>query len=126
MIFSFALTSQLSKKLDKPDPLLNNIKTVTRRTWSPGYASRVIKQYHEGKTVHDAWSMMPYARGAKRLGAIALVACPYLEKLEDMPNEDVVKEGDLWNSKEEFIKFVKLSPNDSVWVVRFEFKAVNN
>ncbi|KYC42031.1 hypothetical protein WA1_18685 [Scytonema hofmannii PCC 7110] len=121
MIFSFSLTNKLSEQLNKPNPLLTGAKTVTRRNWSEKHAQQIVCAYQKGNGTHQAWSNMPYVKGAYRMGFVSLTSVPVFEKLANMPEEDVLAEGGLWASKQEFIEFIKMTPNDFVWVVRFKF-----
>jgi hypothetical protein len=53
------------------------------------------------------------------VGTIRLTCEPYKERLADMPEGDVVAEGGLWASKQEFIEAFGGGPDLAVVVVRF-------
>ncbi|WP_172642203.1 hypothetical protein [Cylindrospermum stagnale] len=55
------------------------------------------------------------------MGTITLTHRPYLEQLEDMPEEDVYHEGNLWESKIEFIQMLNFPLDEELCVVRFNF-----
>jgi len=121
MIISFSTTIKLASELGKPEPLSAGIKTVTRRLWSPKTHAQILRAYEAGKRTHQAWSNCSFVKGAYCLGSIELSQAPYYEKLEDMPDEDVYCEGDLWSTKEGFIKVLDCSPEAFVSVIRFQF-----
>lgn len=121
MIISFSTTIKLGSKLGKPEPLSAGIKTVTRRLWSSKTHAQILKAYEAGKLTHQAWSNCSFVKGAYCLGSIELIQAPYQEKLADMPEVDVYHEGDLWSSKEDFIKVLDCSPDSLVSVIRFKF-----
>ncbi len=115
------MTANLADKLNKKDPLYEGIKTVTRRMWTDTKFKSVCNQYEAGLRRHAAWSNLPFVSGAKHIGWIELTQIPYRERLIDMPDEDVFYEGNLWESKEEFINYVGIHPGNLVTVVRFNF-----
>ncbi|MBE9235846.1 hypothetical protein IQ227_07295 [Anabaena aphanizomenioides LEGE 00250] len=115
------MTTNLADKLNKKDPLYEGIKTVTRRFWADTKFKSVCNQYDAGIRRHAAWSALSFVPGAKHIGWINLTQLPYREKLEDMPDEDIFYEGNLWGSKDEFIKFVGIHPENLVTVIRFNF-----
>lgn len=109
MIISFAWTTEV---------LLSGDKTCTRRQWTGRYFQQWVKAWREGRLVHDAYNRLPRS-GGKKVGEIRLTCEPYREWLDDMPEEDLVAEGGLWDSKEEFIELFG-DPGEKVVVVRFE------
>lgn len=118
MIISFGTTCKLSKEKSIPDPLIQGIKTMTRRNWKQSHIEKLILNIDNE---HDAYNKATYAKGQK-IGIIKLTEKPYLQRLGDMPKEDLYHEGNLWNSKEEFFKSLKCSPDSEVWVLKFEFR----
>ena len=118
MIISFSTTIKLAAEKNLPEPLTSGIKTVTRRNWSYSHANKLIKNINNK---HQAWDKSPFCRKSRQIGWLEIVSTPYKEKLIDMPEEDLYYEGNLWESKEEFIKSLKINKNSSVWVVRFKF-----
>lgn len=120
MNISFAMTAQKAAEMGLPDPLLNGIKTVTRRNWTDNTFSRIANSFDHGNCLHEAWSNCTFVPGAKRLGHLFLTSRPYREALKDMPESDVYHEGNLWRSKDEFIKFLG-RPGKVVTVIRFKF-----
>jgi hypothetical protein len=121
MIISFSTTSKLAKKLGKQDPLFEGIKTVTRRKWSEITYLRIMKNWDIGNRQHEVWSNVAFVPGAAQMGVIHLTCRPYLEKLEDMPEEDIYHEGNLWKTKNEFIQMLGIKPDTVLTVVRFNF-----
>jgi hypothetical protein len=121
MIISFSITAKRAEELKVKDPLFAGIKTVTRRHWSETTYSRITQSYDHNTRIHPAWTNCSFVPGAKPLGAIELTHRPYLEKLGDMPEEDVYHEGNLWKSKEEFIEMLGMKPDSVLTVVRFRF-----
>lgn len=65
-------------------------KTVTRRTWSVGYAAR----WRQG-TRFAAYDQLPRV-GGKLIGTGRLVADARLQPLEEMSDEDYFSEGFAW------------------------------
>lgn len=94
-------------------------KTVTRRAWKTSHLEQWVRFWDEGKLIHKAWSALPYVEGAHYLQDFMLITRPYRERLCDMPEYDLVYEGGMCESVEEFIEFVGLEPNSLVSVVRF-------
>ena len=91
------------------------MKTVTRRRW----AARTARQFRAG-TIHQAWSKVPFARGARKLGTIRATADAYQERLGDMPTADLAAEGGMCATIPEFILLIEGTPDELVWVARFE------
>jgi hypothetical protein len=75
------------------DALLAGLKTVTRRDWTDGHASK----FHKGDYT-DAWTKIPRCAGAKKVAVIYHTADPYRQWLHDVTDEDEIKEGHLWGS----------------------------
>lgn len=106
MIISFALTEA---------EFLAGKKTVTRRRWKPAHAD-----HFKADTLHQAWSKVPYAKGARLLGTIRVTRDAYLERLADMPVEDLAAEGGMCATVEDFIRLIEGKPDEKVYVLRFE------
>lgn len=106
MIVSFALTEA---------EFLAGRKTVTRRRWKPAHAD-----HWKAGTLHQAWSKVPYAKGARLLGTIRATHDAYLERLADMPLEDLAAEGGMCATVEEFIALIEGTPDEKLFVARFE------
>ncbi len=106
MLISFAWTSKA---------FLAGIKTVTRRFWSPSYASK----FHAGDIV-DAYDKLP-RNGGQRIGKIRLIKDPYVQKLSDMPDDHFEREGGTiyWKDKQEFIRNMG-GESAKFYVVEFE------
>lgn len=58
--------------------------------------------------------------GGKIIGYFRQTACPYKEKLGDMPENDLLAEGGLWKTVDEFIEFIKGDPEEIVTVITFK------
>ena len=110
MILSFAWTTAA---------LLSGRKSCTRRRWSSRHYGAWRQAWYEGRLEHQAWDKSPRA-GGKRVGTIQLTCESYKERLADMPEGDVLAEGGLWASKQEFIEAFGGDPDLAVVVVRFE------
>ncbi len=102
--------------------LLSGGKTCTRRSWSDGHHERWVNAYRQGRLLHDAWDKLPFA-GGRKVGKIRLTARPCRERLGDMPEGDLVAEGGLWESLDEFIALFD-NPDEVVSVIRFELVGV--
>ncbi len=94
------------------------IKTCTRRDWAESYRKKWVKWFQQGKIEHDAWNKVPY-HGGKLIGRFRLTCAPYLERLAYMPVEDLVAEGGMCKSKEEFCLLIGKKQEDFVTVIRF-------
>jgi len=110
MILSFAWTTEA---------LLAGQKTCTRRRWSSRHFGAWRQAWRKGRLEHQAWDKVPRA-GGKRVGTIRLTCEPYKERLADMPESDVLAEGGMWASKQEFIELFGGAADLAVVVVRFE------
>ncbi|HAA53560.1 MAG TPA: hypothetical protein DCE42_02325 [Myxococcales bacterium] len=111
MILSFALTTE---------ELLSGAKTVTRRDFAPTQLARWQAQYDKDPDkLHQAWDKVPFA-GGQRIGEFRLTYRPYLERLRDMPVEDLEAEGGMVETIEEFAKLIGKNLDDEVTVIRFE------
>lgn len=76
--------------------LLAGTKIVTRRNWKPSHA----KKFKPGMQV-KAWTAGPHRKG--KPVAIIQVDEVYQERLADMHTSELVPEGGLWSTVEEFI-----------------------
>jgi hypothetical protein len=109
MILSLAWTTQA---------FLAGKKTCTRRRWTAHHMATWQKAWDEGRYIHDAWDKSPRS-GGRCIGQIRLTCRPYWERLADMPTADLVAEGNLWASMDEFLALFP-DPQDYVAVLRFE------
>jgi len=68
-------------------------KSVTRRVWKPRYFESWQKQFDEygSSKFHDVYDKSP-RNGGKKIGLMRLTERPYLERLGDMPKEDLIWE----------------------------------
>jgi hypothetical protein len=113
MIISFGWTAQYLPP--------NGIKDTTRRIWKPRTLASWQKAWDEGRLEHQAVDKC-LAYGGKRIGVIKLVERPYLAALWDMTEPELIREGGMVDTVEEFI--AKYFGGDKEWavaVVRFEF-----
>lgn len=124
MIISFSITTKLAQQLGVKDPLFEGIKTVTRRKWSERTYNGIMNSWDAGIRRHEVWSNVPFVRGATQFGTIDLTCRPYLEKLADMPEEDIYHEGNLWKTKDEFIQMLGIKTDTVLTVVRFNFTPI--
>ena len=108
-ILSFSMTK---------NEFLADKKTVTRRNWADAHFSMWVRMWDTNRRVHDAYDNTPRV-GGKKIGEIELTARPYKEKLADMPVEDLMAEGGMCKSLEEFCDLVGMRPQDKVTVIRF-------
>lgn len=109
-ILSFSMTK---------DEFLQGNKTVTRRSWGDRHFNMWIRLWETERHVHDAWDNIPRA-GGRKIGEFRLTARPYREKLKNMPPADLVAEGGMCSSLDEFYELIGRTPEDYVTVVRFE------
>lgn len=111
MIISFAFTEK---------EFLAGLKTVTRRRWKP----RTAKQFRAG-SIHYAWSKVAFAPGARKLATIRAVQDAYQERLGDITESELLAEGGMCKTVEEFCRLFGGDPNEIIWVARFEIMEAN-
>jgi hypothetical protein len=109
-ILSFALTAE---------EFTSGRKSVTRRDWSDRHLSMWQGLWDTGRLLHQAWDNIPIA-GGKPIGELVLTARPYREKLGDMPRADLIAEGGMCSTLQDFCQLIRKSPDDVVAVIRFE------
>lgn len=98
-------------------------KDTTRRRWKPRTLKSWQKAWDEDRLTHVAVNKC-LAYGGDRIGTITLLERPFLERLGDMPDTDLIREGGMCNSVEEFInRYFDSNPDQFVAVVRFHFGA---
>ena len=99
-------------------------KTVTRRAWKDKHAQKFTNAFHQNKLVKALDKDIRY--GGKQIGWCRLLRAPYKEQLAAMPDEDLQAEGGICTSVAEFVKrYFKGDSSREVWVIRFEFVALN-
>lgn len=98
---------------------LSGRKTVTRRRWKPRHLAMWQRLWDTGRLEHDAWDKLPYA-GGKKVGRFRLTCRPYLERLIDMPESDLVAEGGMAETLAEFRQLVGGTLQERLAVIRFE------
>lgn len=98
-----------------PD-LLAGRKTATRRFWKDSYAQR----FHARELV--AALDKDRRAGGVTVAIIKLTRKPYKQRLADMTEADLEKEGTLWDSLDDFREWM---PGDEPWVIEFRVVAVN-
>jgi hypothetical protein len=106
---SFALTKK---------EFLSGCKTCTRRDWPERYRRQWQRWYELGRVNHTAWDKVPFA-GGKRIGTFRLTCAPYAERLYDMPLIDLLAEGGMCKSREDFCDLIGKKLSDIVTVIRF-------
>jgi len=110
MIISFAKTV---------DEFLSGKKTETRRDWKYRHFLMWRKFWWKNNCFHEAFNKSPRA-GGEFIGIIRLTAKPYRQQLKDMTPENLIAEGGMCKTVDEFCKFIGKSPKDWVTVITFE------
>jgi len=88
---------------------LQGKKTVTRREWKDNYASKI----RQGDTLLAVNRLY----GGSVIGKIKVLKNPYRQLLSELTQQDLIKEGNCWNSIDEFKSlFTIFNP----YVVEFE------
>jgi len=95
--------------------------------WNDKYAQQFIIAFHAGFLV-DAYNKNP-RNGGKKVAVIKLTREPFKQPLFAIKKKDLVEEGGLWGSVDEFInvfldKNKALTRNSEVWVVKFKLVSV--
>lgn len=99
-------------------------KTVTRRSWKDSHAHKFINAFEQNKLVKALDKDIRC--GGKQIGWCRLLGAPYKERLAAMPEEDLEAEGGMCSSVAEFIQqYFKGNSSLEVWVIRFEFVALD-
>lgn len=109
MIITFAWTSK---------QFLSGLKSVTRRDWSDRTFEQWCRAWDQGRRIHKAYDKSPRC-GGQQIGTFHLSQRPYRERLIDMPKRDLIREGGLWKTKEEFIELLGGDPDKVMTVIRF-------
>jgi hypothetical protein len=114
MIISFGWTSQYLPP--------KGTKCVTRRRWAERTIQAWQRSFDADPTRRHIAVNKCLAYGGKSIGSLTLTARPYLERLADMPHEDLVHEGGMCNSVQEFIdRYFDGDSDRMVTVIRFKF-----
>jgi len=99
-------------------------KTVTRRSWKDSHAQKFINAFEQNKLIKALDKDIRY--GGQQIGWCRLLCAPYKEQLAAMPYEDLQAEGGMCSSVAEFVKqYFKGHTSLEVWVIRFEFVAMD-
>lgn len=97
---------------------------MTRRSWKDNHAAKFIKAFYQNKLVKALDKDIRY--GGKQIGWCRLLCAPYKEQLAAMPDADLQAEGGMCSSVAEFVKrYFKGNISQEVWVIRFEFVAMD-
>ncbi|MEG5237020.1 hypothetical protein QUB77_22665 [Microcoleus sp. AT9b-C3] len=97
---------------------------MTRRAWKDKHAHKFINAFEQNKLIKALDKDIRY--GGKQIGWCRLLCAPYKEQLAAMPDEDLQAEGGMCSSVAEFIQhYFKGNSSQEVWVIRFEFVALN-
>lgn len=114
MIISFGWTAQYLPP--------HGTKDTTRRCWKERTLKSWQKAWDEGRLTHDAVDKC-LAYGGSRIGTITLLERPFLQPLSEMPQADVIREGGMVATVDEFIdKYFDGDRDRVVAVVRFHFE----
>tara|TARA_Y100000310_G_scaffold325234_1_gene388417 strand:- start:281 stop:637 length:357 start_codon:yes stop_codon:yes gene_type:complete len=106
------------------DELLSGQKVATRRIWKERAVKTWQRAWDKDRRIHQAWDKTPRIKGAQQIGTITLTHRPYLERLGDMPEEDLIAEGGMCETLPEFWELVGGDEDTVVTVVRFTFEAL--
>lgn len=96
-------------------------KDTTRRIWSDRTFGAWCRAWDNHKLIHDAVNKQ-LCFGGEYIGKIKLIEKPFKEPLSRMTHEEVVREGGMVASPEEFIgKYFDGDCDLEVAVIRFQF-----
>jgi len=101
-------------------------KTVTRRQWKPSYMKKFLDAYDRAQESSSTLRIPAidkgfYAKG-KQIGWLAVSQKPYLEKLVYMPFQDLIAEGGMCDSVNDFAnRYFGGNLDLEVWVIRYQF-----
>lgn len=111
-ILSFSKTSE---------QLLAGLKVRTSRIWKPSHTANWQRWYDNGRLFHHAYDKSP-RNGGKKIGDIYLDGRPTQQYLWQMTDLDLIAEGGMCQTKEEFYQLVGHGPEQLVTVLWFFFK----
>ena len=115
MIISFGWTA----KYLPPD----GSKDTTRRIWKPKTIAAWQGAWDKNPLKWHTVTNKSLVYGGSRIGSLQLLERPYQERLGDMPHADLIREGGMANSIDDFINLYFRGDRDQiVTVVRFKFK----
>ena len=113
MIISFGWTAKYLPPIGPKD--------TTRRLWKPRTLASWQRAWDDGRLEHQAVDRC-LAYGGQRIGRITLKERPFLERLGDMTDADLIREGGMAATVGEFIdRYFDGDPDQSVAVVRFSY-----
>ncbi len=106
-------------------------KTCTRRDWKDSHAAKFLNAFDRaaaaGQQLRVPAIDKGYHAGGKQIGWLVICDRPYKERLADMGGYDLMSEGGMCDSVEEFIaKYFKGDENLEVWVISFRFVPLLN
>ena len=100
----------------------NGQKDTTRRLWKPRTIAAWQNQWDKDPLKWHTAVNKSLAYGGSRIGRLQLLERPYEERLGDMPHADIIREGGMCSTVEEFIDlYFHGDPDQIVTVVRFKF-----
>ncbi|MEO0987547.1 MAG: hypothetical protein AAFY20_18705 [Cyanobacteria bacterium J06639_14] len=97
-------------------------KDTTRRIWKPRTLAAWQKAFDQGRLIHTAVDKC-LAYGGQRIGTVTLLERPFLQVLHQMPASDLIREGGMGSSVDEYIEqYFKGNASQEVAVIRFKFQ----
>jgi hypothetical protein len=99
--------------------LLSGQKIQTRRAWRDDYAFNFIRYWEEQTEIPALDKQRQY--GGQEIGKIRLTEKPYQQLLSEMPQLDLLKEGGMCTTVQEFVDTFFKGEDKLVWVLNFEF-----
>ena len=97
----------------------SGIKTETRRDWSLRQYMMWVNFWNTYRLVHDGYDKLP-RNGGKPIGKFRLTDRPFQQQLKDMTAENLIAEGGMCKTVDEFCKFINLKPEHFVTVITFK------
>lgn len=106
-------------------------KTVSRRDWKDSHANKFINAWNRAVTANRILRVpainKAYYAGGRQIGWLTFPEPPYKEILKNMRQSELIEEGGMCATREEFIsKYFKGDKNKEVWVVRFKLDLFSN
>lgn len=97
-------------------------KDTTRRIWKPRTLEAWQRSFDTDPLRCHVAVDKCLAYGGQRIGTIRLTDRPCLERLGDMPESDLIREGGMAETVAEFIElYFRGNPDQVVAVVRFQY-----
>ena len=96
-------------------------KDTTRRMWKESYFESWRRAWDDNRLIHDAVSKQ-LCFGGQYIGKIKLLECPYRQPIHEMNHDELIREGGMVATVDEFIdKYFGGDRDLEPVIIRFKF-----